>query len=76
MIQPKSLQPVLLNHQNGPYIKNVRVNYFMPWGANRVLASTFNGIYVLDKNARIIEHYGSGRDATISLPYLRIYHTA
>ena len=49
-------QSVLLNSQPDNFIKNIRLNYFMPWSSGHVLVSTSNGIYVLDSNAMIVEH--------------------
>jgi len=75
MINTRKLQPVLFNHQAGAYIRNVRVNFFMPWSSDQVLASTTNGLYVLDKKARIVDHYGAVPEDQIRLPSLRIFHT-
>lgn len=66
---------VSLNNEPGNYIKNIRVNHFMPWSGGRVLASTSNGLYVLDGSATIVEHYGNNAGDKIRLPFLRIYYT-
>ncbi|WP_171037866.1 ligand-binding sensor domain-containing protein [Dyadobacter luticola] len=75
MIDTKNLKPVLLNDKAGRYIKNERVNYFMPWSGNRILVSTINGLYVLNRDATIHEHYGQAAGDRIKLPALQIFHT-
>ncbi|MCE7070102.1 histidine kinase [Dyadobacter sp. CY327] len=75
IIGTRDMQPVLLNDKAGRYIKNVRVNNFMPWQKNRVLVSTTNGLYVLNADASIYEHYGQAAGDKIKLPALQIFHT-
>lgn len=75
VISTRDLKPVLLNDKVGRYIKNERVNNFMPWKQNRVLVSTTNGIYVLNQDASIDEHYGQDAGDKIKLPALQIFHT-
>jgi len=75
MIDTRNLKPVLLNEKAGRYIKNERVNYFMPWSGNRVLVSTTNGLYVLNQDATIHEHYGQSGGDKIKLPALQVFHT-
>lgn len=66
--------PILCNNLAGRYIKNTRVNYFMPWGNGFTLASTSNGLYVLNDSAQIVGHYGDAADK-IPLPSARIFYT-
>ncbi|WP_170916559.1 ligand-binding sensor domain-containing protein [Dyadobacter psychrophilus] len=75
IIGTRDLRPVLLNDKPGRYIKNERVNNFMPWKENRILVSTTNGLYVLNKDASIHEHYGQSAGDKIKLPALQIFHT-
>lgn len=75
IIGTRDLKPVLLNDKAGRYIKNERVNNFMPWKQNRILVSTTNGIYVLNRDASIYEHYGQAAGDKIQLPALQIFHT-
>lgn len=74
MFNTKKRVPVLFNNMEGPYIKNTRVNYFMPWGKGHTLASTSNGLYVLNNDAKILAHYGNALD-NIALPSQRIFYT-
>ncbi|WP_026629219.1 sensor histidine kinase [Dyadobacter alkalitolerans] len=75
VISTRDLKPVLLNDKAGRYIKNERVNNFMRWKQNRVLVSTTNGLYVLNQDASIFEHYGQTIGDRIKLPALQIFHT-
>ncbi|CAG5068050.1 hypothetical protein DYBT9623_00778 [Dyadobacter sp. CECT 9623] len=75
IIGTRDLKPVLLNDKAGRYIKNERVNNFMAWKQNRVLVSTTNGLYVLNQDASIYEHYGQAAGDKIKLPALQIFHT-
>ncbi|MCF0064648.1 ATP-binding protein [Dyadobacter chenwenxiniae] len=75
IIDTRNLKPVLLNDKPGRYIKNERVNHFMPWSQNRILVSTINGLYVLNQDATIKEHYGQSAGDKIKLPALQIFHT-
>ncbi|MCF2443332.1 histidine kinase [Dyadobacter sp. CY345] len=75
MIDIRNLKPVLLNDKAGSYIKNERVNHFMPWPNNRILVSTTNGLYILNQDATIKEHYGQGTTDKIKLPALQIFHS-
>ncbi|NIJ52431.1 sensor histidine kinase [Dyadobacter arcticus] len=75
IIGTRDLKPDLLNDKAGRYIKNERVNNFMPWKKNRVLVSTTNGLYVLNQDASIYEHYGQTAGDKIKLPALQIFHT-
>ncbi|WP_439581580.1 sensor histidine kinase [Dyadobacter bucti] len=75
VIDTRNLKPVLLNDKAGRYIKNERVNYFMPWPHHRILVSTTNGLYVLNQDATIQEHYGQAAGDKIQLPALQIFHT-
>ncbi|MCF0039900.1 ATP-binding protein [Dyadobacter sp. CY399] len=76
IIGTRDLKPVLLNDKAGRYIKNERINNFMPWNQNRILVSTTNGLYVLNQDASIYEHYGQTAGDKIKLPALQIFHTA
>jgi signal transduction histidine kinase len=76
MIDTRNLKPVLFNDKAGRYIKNERVNHFMPWPHNRTLVSTTNGLYILNQDATIEEHYGQGATDKIKLPALQIFHSA
>ena len=73
-INTRNMKPVLLNEKAGRYIKNERVNYFMPWSENRILVSTTNGLYVLNQDATIHEHFGQTTGDKIKLPALQIFH--
>ncbi len=75
MINTRQPQPVLFNNEPGEYIRNVRVNYFMPWPGNCVSASTSNGLFVLDQQARIIKHYDASPQSGIRLPSPRLFHS-
>lgn len=75
MIDIQDLKPVLLNEKAGRYIKNERVNHFMAWPGNRILVSTTNGLYVLNQDASIHEHFGQTAGDKIELPALQIFHT-
>jgi streptogramin lyase len=75
MIDTRDMKPVLLNEKVGRYIKNERVNYFMPWSGNRILVSTTNGLYVLNRDATVHEHYGQTAGDKIELPALQMFHT-
>ncbi|WP_158281191.1 sensor histidine kinase [Dyadobacter jejuensis] len=75
VLDTRDLKPVLLNEKAGKYIKNERVNHFMPWSGNRILVSTTNGLYVLNPDATIHEHYGQTAGDKIKLPALQIFHT-
>ncbi|MCE7065043.1 two-component regulator propeller domain-containing protein [Dyadobacter sp. CY326] len=74
-IDTRDMKPVLLNDRVGPYVKNVRVNNFMTWAHNCVLVSTTNGLYVLNQDATIHEHYGQDAKDKIRLPASEIFHT-
>jgi len=74
-LDTRDMKPVLLNEKAGRYIKNERVNYFMPWSGNRILVSTTNGLYVLNQDATIHEHYGQTPGDKIELPALQVFHT-
>lgn len=75
MIDTRDMKPVLFNEKEGRYIKNERVNYFMPWSGNRILVSTTNGLYVLNRDATIHAHYGQSAGDQIKLPALQLFHT-
>lgn len=75
MIDTRELKPVLFNDKAGSYIKNERVNCFMPWSQNHVLVSTTNGLYVLNQDATIHEHYGQAATDKIKIAGLQIFHT-
>ncbi|WP_218132936.1 sensor histidine kinase [Dyadobacter soli] len=75
MIDTRDMKPVLLNEKAGKYIKNERINHFMPWSGNRVLVSTTNGLYVLNPDATIHEHYGQSAGDKIELPALQLFHS-
>jgi ligand-binding sensor domain-containing protein len=75
IIDTRNMRPILLNDLAGPYIKNERVNYFMPWAQNRILVSTTNGLYVLNQDATIECHFGQEKTDKIKLPALQIFHT-
>jgi len=75
MIDTRDMKPVLLNEKAGRYIKNERVNYFMPWSEKRILVSTTNGLYVVNQDATIHEHYGQTAGDKIRLPALQIFHS-
>ena len=74
-IDTRELNPVTLNDQPGTYIKNERINHFLAWPHNRTLVSTTNGLYILNQDATIREHYGQGSNDKIKLPALPIFHT-
>ncbi|WP_162242748.1 sensor histidine kinase [Dyadobacter sp. Leaf189] len=74
-IDTRDLKPVLLNDKAGAYIKNVRVNHFMAWKDGSILVSTTNGLYVINKNATVREHFGQNPKDKIQLPALQIFHT-
>jgi signal transduction histidine kinase/ligand-binding sensor domain-containing protein len=74
MIDTKDLKPILFNDREGRYIKNMRINHFLPWPGNRILVSTTNGLYVLNQDATIHEHYGQETNDKIKLPALQIFH--
>ncbi|MCE6991435.1 two-component regulator propeller domain-containing protein [Dyadobacter sp. CY323] len=75
MIDTRDLKPVLFNDKAGRYIKNERVNHFTPWTDNRTLVSTTNGLYILNQDATIHEHYGQASTDKIKLPALQIFHS-
>ncbi|MCE7042753.1 two-component regulator propeller domain-containing protein [Dyadobacter sp. CY312] len=75
MTDTRNLKPVLFNDRTGPYIKNVRINHFMPWSHNRVLVSTTDGLYVLNHDGTINEHFGQDTKDKIKLPALQIFHS-
>ncbi|MEO6283051.1 MAG: two-component regulator propeller domain-containing protein [Dyadobacter sp.] len=75
MIDTRNLKPVLFNDRAGRYIKNERVNHFTPWTGSRTLVSTTNGLYILNQDATIQEHYGQGAADKIKLPALQIFHS-
>ena len=74
-IDTRNLRAVTLNDQPGAYIKNERINHFLTWPHDRILVSTTNGLYVLNQDATIREHYGQGPKDRIKLPALQIFHT-
>ena len=74
MLDTRDMKPVLINEKLGRYIKNERVNHFLPWSRNRVLVSTTNGLYVLNQDATIHEHYGQSAGDIIKLPALQLFH--
>jgi ligand-binding sensor domain-containing protein len=75
IIDTRNLKPVLLNDKPGRYIKNERINHFMALPHQRVLVSTVNGLYILNEDATIREHYGQSPGDRIKLPALQIFHT-
>lgn len=66
---------VTFNNEQGSFIKNIRVNYFMPWSKGRVLASTSNGLHVLDNTAAIAAHFGNAKTDNIQIPVQNILYT-
>lgn len=75
MIDTRNMKPVLFNEKKGRYIKNERVNHFMPWSGSRIQVSTTNGLYVLNRDATVHEHYGQTAGDKIELPALQLFHT-
>lgn len=75
MIDIRNMKPVLFNDKAGRYIKNERVNHFMPWADDRILVSTTNGLYILNEDATIHEHFGQSPTDRIKLPALQIFHS-
>ncbi|QRR00206.1 ligand-binding sensor domain-containing protein [Dyadobacter sandarakinus] len=75
MIDLRNMKPVLFNDKPGRYIKNQRVNHFTPWTHHRTLVSTTNGLYILNQDATIAEHYGQDSTDKIRLPALQIFHS-
>lgn len=71
----KTERAILLNSVAGNYIKNIRLNYFMPWSSGRFLVSTSNGLYVLNSSAEIVEHYGNRAEDKIKLPVQSVLYT-
>lgn len=75
MIDTRNLKPILFNDQAGSYIKNERINHFTPWQNKCILVSTTNGLFILNQDATIKEHYGQGAKDKIKLPALEIFHS-
>lgn len=75
MIDTQDMKPVLFNDKKGRYIKNERVNHFTPWPNKRTLVSTTNGLYILNQDATIQEHYGQSATDKIKLPALQLFHS-
>ena len=75
MIDIRNLKPVSFNDHPGQYIKNVRINHFTPWSNNRTLVSTTDGLYILNQDATIKEHFGQDARDKIKLPASQIFHS-
>ncbi len=75
-IDTRDLKPITLNDRPGNFIKKERINHFLPWTNHRIMVSTTNGLYVLDQDAIVKEHYGQTQGDEIRLPGLQIFHTA
>ncbi|WP_159470160.1 two-component regulator propeller domain-containing protein [Dyadobacter sp. 3J3] len=75
IINTRNMKPVLLNDKAGSFIKNERVNHFMSLPYGLTLVSTTNGLYILNKDATIREHYGQDAKDKIKLPALQIFHS-
>lgn len=75
IIDTRDLKPVTLNDRPGKFIKSERINHFLTWSNDGILVSTTNGLYVLNKDATIREHYGQNPGDKIRLPALQIFHT-
>ena len=74
IIDNRDMTPITLNDRPGNFIKNERVNHFLPWTNDRILVSTTNGLYILNQDATIREHYGQSAGDKIKLPALQIFH--